>query len=228
MMPVNVNAQDIIGEQIAASQIAFGAVVMYAAAGTVKSTLNTVHNVAGIAADDHVEKTIDGFYSQYDVVPIIPGGRCRAWVTSNEDAKEDIALGDFLEVAILGGGSVAQPIGVLQQMGAESGTCTGAVREVGSTFVALESVTLTNIEPCGATVAVGDTTVTLSEANMTLLDLEEGDYILLEVVAGDCMINRVKSLTSTVITLQIASTVAMTSTTNDDVHKLHQVEVMRV
>ena len=228
MKPVDVNAQDILGELVAASQIAFGAAVIHSAAGTIASTLNTVHNVIGLAVDDNVEKTIDGFYSQYDVVPVIPGGRCRAWVTSNESTKEDIAAGDYLEIAILGGGSVAQPIGVFQQMGAESGTCTGAVRQIESTMQALESVTLTDIEPVGVAVTVGATTVTLSSGDMTLLDLSEGDYILLEDHDGDAMINRVKSLTSTVITLQIASTVALASTTDDDIHKLHQVEAMKI
>lgn len=228
MKPVDVNATDILGELVAASQIAFGAAVLHAAAGTIKSTLNTVHNVGGIAVDDNVEKTVDGFYSQYDVVPVIPGGRCRLWVTSNEATKEDIEFADFLEIAILGGGSNSLPVGVFQQMGAESGTCTGAVRQIESTAKALESVTLTDIVPVASAVSVGDTTVTLSSANMTTLGLAAGDYILMEDDGGNCMINRVKSVTSTVITLQIASTVAQSDTTNDDIHKLHQVEAILI
>lgn len=226
MKPVNINAFDIMGELVAASQIAFGAAVIQAAAGTIKSTLNTVDNVIGIAVGDNVEKTVDGFYSQYDVIPVIPGGRCRMWVTSNESTKEDIAAGDYLEIAILGGGSNTLPVGVFQQMGAESGTCTGAVRELRSTARALESMTLTDIEPVAVAVSVGDTAITMDAADMTNLDLAAGDYILLEDDDGNCMINRVKSVTSTVITLQIASTVAMSDTTNDEIHKLHQVEAM--
>jgi hypothetical protein len=228
MDPVNVNAFDVLGEIVAASQIAFGAGVIYAADKTVKSTLNTVHNVIGIAQDDLIEKTIDGFYSQYDSVPIIPGGRCRLWVTSNEAGKEDIEAGDYLEIAILGGGSNTLPVGVFQQMGAESGSCTGAVREIGSVAKALESVTLTDIEPVGSAVSVGDTTITMASGDMTKLNLAAGDYILMEDDGGNCMINRVKSVTSTVITLQIASTVAQSDTTNDDVHKLHQVEAILI
>jgi len=226
MKPVDVNATDILGELVAASQIAFGAAVLHAAAGTIKSTLNTVDNVIGIAVDDNVEKTIDGFYSQYDVVPVIPGGRCRMWVTSNEVSKEDIAAGDYLEVAILGGGSNTLPVGVFQQMGAESDTCTGAVRELRSVAKALESVTLSNIEPIGSALIVGATTVTMDATKMTALDLSAGDYVLLEDHDGNAMINRVKAAASASFTLQIASTVAMNSTTNDDVHKLHQVEAM--
>lgn len=228
MKPVNVNAYDVLGEMAAASQIAFGAAVMYAADKTVKATLNAVHNIIGVAQDDLVERTIDGFYSQYDAVPIIPGGRSRVWVTSNEDAKEDIEAGDYLEIAILGGGSNTLPVGAFQQMGADGGSCTGAVREIESVAKALESVTLTDIEPVGSAVAIGDTTITMSSGDMTSLDLVAGDYILMEDHDGNCMINRVESVTSTVITLQIPSTVAQASTTDDDVHKLHQVEAILI
>jgi hypothetical protein len=224
MDPVNVYASDILGEMAAASQIAFGAAVIYAADKTVKSTLNTVHNVIGIVQDAMIEQAIDGFYSQYDSVPIIPSGRCRLWVTSNEATKEDIEAGDYLEIAILGGGSNTLPVGVLQQMGAESGSCTGAVREIGSVAKALASMALTDVEPVGSAVSIGDTTITMASGDMTKLDLAAGDYILMEDDGGNCMINRVKSVTSTVITLQIPSTVAQSDTTNDDVHKLHQVE----
>lgn len=226
MYPVNINAQNISGSHAAASQIAFGAVVQSAAVGTVKSTLNTVDNIFGIAMNDEVEKTVDGFYSQYDTVPIVTSGPARAWVTSNETTKEDILAGDYLEVALVGNsGSNTLPVGALQQMGAETGTCTGAIRELRSVARALDDVTLSDIEPVASNVTIGDTEVTMSAGNMTNLDLSNGDYILLEDINGNVMINRVKSTTSTVITLQIASTVGMLSASSDPIHKLHQVEV---
>ena len=231
MKPVNVNAFDVLGDRIAASNIAFGAAVAWAAAGTVQATRDVVAAgfpaLLGIADIDLVEKDEDGFYSQYDVVPIITAGRCRVWVTSNEDDKEDIVAGDYLEIADLGGTN-AKPVGVFQQMGADGGACTGQIREALSVARALEDVTLTNIEPCGVAVTAGATTVTIDSADMILLALAAGDYILLEDHDGNCMMNRVKSVTDTVITLQIASTVAMDDTTHDDVHKLHQVEVMLI
>lgn len=225
MMPVNVNAQNISGSHAAASQIAFGAVVISAAAGTVKSTLGTVDNVFGVAMNDEVEKTVDGFYAQYDQIPIVTTGSCRALVTSNETGKEDILVGDFLEVAIIADGSPTMPIGILQQMGAESGTCTGAVRELRTVAKALDDATLFDIEPVAADVAVGDTTITMSAGNMTNLDLTIGDYILLEDIDGDASVNRVKTLTSTVIGLLIPATTAMVATDTDPIHKLTQVEV---
>lgn len=224
-MPVNVNPQNIAGSHAAASQIAFGAAVISAAAGTVKSTLNTVDNVFGIAVNDEVEKTVDGFYAQYDMVPIVTRGPCRAWVTSNESTKEDILAGDFLEVAILGGGAITLPIGVLQQMGAESGTCSGVVRELRTMARAVDDATLFDTEPVAGNVAVGDTTVTMTAGNITNLDLVIGDYILLEDLNGQAMINKVSSLTATVIGLVIPSTVVLTATDNDEIHHLIQVEI---
>lgn len=227
MKPVDINAFDIQGEHIAASLLAFGAACAYAAAGTIQATIDIAvsQNLIGIAADDNVEKTEDGFYSQYDIVPLVTAGRCRVWVTPNHTTAEDIIAGDYLEIADLGGTN-ALPVGVFQEMGGEGGSGTGTVREATSVARALEDCDLVDIVPVASTVAVGDTTVTLSAANMTTLGLAAGDYILLEDDSGNCMINRVKSVTSTVITLQIASTVAMSDTTNDEVHKLAQCEVM--
>ena len=68
MMPVNVNAQNIAGSHAAASQIAFGAVVMTAAAGTVKSTLGTMDNIFGVAMNDEVEKTVKVLTEQITIM----------------------------------------------------------------------------------------------------------------------------------------------------------------
>jgi len=226
MKPVNINAQDILGDMAAYSQIAFGAAVMRYSAGTVKSTRAlTDANILGIAGDDMVGKTVDGFYSKYDPVPIITGGRARVWVTPNHTTAEDVVAGDYLEIADIGGTNTT-PVGVFQEMDGEGGSGTGDARQVESLARALEDVDLLDIEPVASDVAVGDTEVTLSSANMTNLDLDDGDYILLEDISDQCMINRVASTTATVITLQIASTVAMLSGQSDPIHKLAQVEAV--
>ena len=228
MEKVAVNVFDRLGPMAAASLIPFGAAVAYAASGTVKPSIDigVAQNLLGVADDDDVEKTEPGFYSQYDAVPIVTAGRVRLWVTSNETTKEDILAGDYLEIADVGGTNTLS-VGAFQQMDAEGGTPTGAVRQATSVARALESVTLTDIEPVAANVAVGDTTVTMSSGNMTLLDLKADDYILLEDASANCVVNRVASVSATVITLQIASTVALASGT-DPVHKLHQVEAMLI
>ena len=228
MKPVNVNAQDILGSMAAYSQIAFGAAVMRYADGTVKSTRDlTEANILGIAGDDTVEKTVDGFYSAYDMVPILTGGRMRVWITPNHATAEDVVAGDYLEIADVGGTNIL-PVGAFQTMDAEGGTKTADVRQVESLARALEDVDLLDIEPVASDVAVGATEATLTSANLTNLDLSEGDYILLEDISGQCMINRVASLTSTVITLQLASTVALASGDGDPIHKLAQVEAILI
>ena len=228
MKPVNVNAQDSLGGMAAYSQIAFGAAVMRYAAGTVKSTRDLTNaNILGIADWDMVEKTVDGFYSKYDPVPIIPAGRTRMWITPNHTTAEDIVAGDYMEIADVGGTNLL-PVGALQAMDAETGTKTADVRQTETLARALEDVTLLDIEPVAGDLAVGGTEVTLSSANMTNLDLADGDYILLEDITDQCMINRVASTTSTVITLQIASTVALATGDNDTVHKLAQVEAILI
>jgi len=226
MKPVNINAQDILGGMAAYSQIAFGAAVMRYSDGTVKSTRDlTDANILGIAGDDLVEKTVDGFYSKYDPVPIITGGRARVWITPNHATAEDVVAGDYLEIADIGGTNIL-PVGAFQTMDAETGTKTADVRQVETLARALEDVDLLDIEPVAGDLAVGGTEVTLSSANMTNLDLDDGDYILLEDISDQCMINRVASTTATVITLQIASTVAMLSGQSDPIHKLAQVEAV--
>lgn len=221
MKPVKVNAMATIGNMAAASTIAFGAAVAYAASGTVKSTIDidVSQNLLGIADWDLVEKDEDGFYSQYDMVPIISAGRCRVWATSNEAAKEDVLAGDYLEVADIGGTN-SLPCGVLQQMGAESGTCTGAVREDESIARALQDVTLTDIEPA----TLSGKTLTLLAADIVKLDLAVGDYVLLEDASHEAEINRVAALpTTTTVALQFTPS-AITAV--DTLHKLHQVEVL--
>jgi len=73
-------------------------------------------------------------------------------------------------------------------------------------------------------VAIGDSAITFTAQNLALLNLSEGDYIVLEDVNGNAMLNRVKSLTSTVITLELPSTVALTVADSDLVYKVFQVK----
>jgi len=224
MKPVNVNAQDIMGDMSAASIIPFGAAVEYAAAGTVRAPLCTAEtfNLLGIAVDDNVEKDEDGFYSTYDIVPIVTAGRCRIWVTPNNTTAADIKAGDYLDLAVLGGSNTL-PVGVFEESGAQA----GQTRLTSSLVRALEDIDLVNnVVP--VTVAIGDATISLSTANMTTLDLTVGDYIILEDITAGVQVNRVKALTTTVITLQIPSTVALTSGDSDLVHKLVQGEAILI
>jgi len=223
MMPVSINPQNILGSHAAASQIAFGAAVITAAAGTLKSTLEPVHNVVGIAVNDEVEHTVDGFYAQYDQLPVITRGPCRAWVIANHASAEDILIGDFLECVVGAASTFTRPIGVLQEMGAESGTGTGAVREIGSVARALDDATLFDAEPLSVELTAGSQTATLIAGNITNLDLSIGDYVMFEDLNGSGEINRVTGTTATTISLLIPS--VGTYAIADVVHKMVQVEV---
>jgi len=223
MMPVKVNPQNIIGSHAAASQIAFGAVVISAAAGTLKSTLEPVHNVVGIAVNDDVEKTVDGFYAQYDQLPVVTRGAARAWVTANHATAEDIAIGDFLECVVGAASTFTRPMGVLQAMDAESGTKTADVRQLGTVARALDDATLFDAEPLSVELTAGSKTATLIAGNITNLDLSIGDYVMFEDLDGSGEINRVTGTTATTISLLIPS--VGTYAIADMVHKLVQVEV---
>lgn len=229
MEKVAVNVFDRIGSHAAASKIAFGAACAYAAAGTVQATKDIAvsQNLIGVADDDNVEKSEPGFYSQYDMVPLITAGRCRVWVTANHTAAITIGAGDYLEIADIGGTN-ALNVGALQEMGGEGGSGTGAVREATSIARTLEDITLKKLEVIGADVAVGATSVTMDATKMTALALVAGDYVLLEDLNGNCMINRVASVTATTFALQIASTVVLTATDNDVIHKLGQVQAVLI
>ena len=224
MKPVNVNAFDILGNIAAGGQIAFGAAVQGESAGYAVAVPDLCHNILGIVDWDLVERTVDGFYSTYDLLPIITAGRVRVWVTAVHTTSENVAADEYLEIADLGGTNLL-PIGVFQVMDAETGTKVGATRQVGSLARALEDVTLQSAEVIPSAVTIGDTTVTMTAAG--LIDtLSVGDYILLEDITDQAMINRVKSIDSTTqITLQIASTVALDGST-DVMHKLEQVEAL--
>jgi len=224
MEPVSVNSFDVIGDMVAAEIIAFGAAVGRSAAGTLAAMRCTAddYDLLGIADIDLVEKTEEGFYSKYDVVPVITAGRVRVWVTANNTTSADIVAGDYLDLADISTGTNTLPVGVLE----ESGSQAGGTRLLTSVARALEDVDLENDEVVAANVAVGDTTVTMTAGGL-ISKLAAGDYILLSDLDGNSQINRVKSVDSTTqITLQIPSTVALTASASDVIRLLKQCEVL--
>jgi len=222
MKPVAINPFDVIGDMAAASLIAFGAAVTRSASSTVKAGLNTTageENILGIAVDDNVEKSEEGFYSTYDPVPIITAGRCRVWVTPDTN-DASIVAGDYLSLLPLGGGSNTLPAGVFAEIGG-----AGEVKATNATARALEDVTLTsaaNYIIAAADLAIGGSTVTVADSSI----FTAGDNILLEDLDGNVMMNRVATIASdTTFTLQLVSTVAIANAT-DYIHILAQCEVI--
>ena len=222
MKPVNVDALNMVNGMAAGGVTAFGAACYRSAAGVVKGSLNTgtLYNLLGIADWDMVEKTIDGFYSQYDPIPLISAGKARVWVTPNHTTAADIIAGDYLDLADLGGSNTL-PVGVFE----ESGTKAGQTKVATSLAKALEDADLLDAEVVAADVAPGDTTVTMTVGGL-IDSLAVGDYILLEDHSAEVEINRVLTIDSTTqISLVKAATASLVNGDSDLIHKLTQCEV---
>jgi hypothetical protein len=230
MNPVKVNTFDILGDHAADGVIAFGAAVYRSGAKTVKAFPcdAAASNMIGIADDDLVEKTVDGFYAKYDAVPLITAGRCRVLVTPNHATAVDLNAGENLEIAVLGSSSNTLPVGVFEAAGGAAPTVRTAV----TLARLMEDIDLLNAEVVAADVNPGDTTVTMTASGL-IDDLGVGDYILLENISGAIAngveINRVKAKnSSTEIELMIAATAIIENSASDLVHKLTQAEVMLI
>ena len=222
MKPVNVDALNMVNGMAAGGVTAFGAACYRSAAGVVKGSLNTgtLYNLLGIADWDMVEKTIDGFYSQYDPISLISAGKARVWVTPNHTTAADIIAGDYLDLADLGGSNTL-PVGVFE----ESGTKAGQTKVATSLAKALEDADLLDAEVVAADVAPGDTTVTMTVGGL-IDSLAVGDYILLEDHSAEVEINRVLTIDSTTqISLVKAATASLVNGDSDLIHKLTQCEV---
>lgn len=208
--------------------IGFGVALIRSAARTVKATKDdNSSGVIGFSVQPQNGVTLDrdGAYQATntagvaDVVRIARGG---AKINALVIAKGNTSIqdGDFLECAPLGDASCY--VGVLNEAGSSAGETlvTTAVAQ------ALEECTITNAsyKTPSASTAVGESTITFSAANLALLALKEGDYIVLEDVNGAASLNRVKSLTSTVITLQWPATSKLVHTDSDLVYKVFQVK----
>jgi hypothetical protein len=215
-----------IDPYVAGDNIGFGVALIRTAAGVCKGSMaDNAANLIGFSIQPQNGVTLDkdGLYqlvnnsSLPDVVRVARRGSIiRALCIAK--ANTSIVDGDFMEAAPLGDASCY--IGVLNEAGADE----GETKIAGACFQAWESKTMTNAsyKQPSVNVVVGDSTVTLVAGDVTLLDLSEGDYIVLEDVNGDAQLNRVKSKTTTVITLQWPSTVALTANT-DYVYKCFQI-----
>ena len=207
----------------AAGRIAFGAAIINNGTDqAVYASAADTDEILGFAVQpaNNVVLRSDGFYQQYDDVPYANSGEINALVIAL--GATNIIKGDFLEVAALGGAGGSGAWGVL----AEAGNLAGATKTITSVAQAAESVTLAaSMATPAAGVAIGDAQITMAAGAIATMGLVEGDYVMLRDADGDTQLNRVKSLTATVITLQEPSTVALTVADNDLVHRVAQVKV---
>ncbi len=216
MKPVNVNAFDVLGAMVANARVPFGCAVRRAGAGLVDIAYDGdgYDAILGIADQDLVEKTVDGFYSQYDPVPLATAGRVRVWVLGHATGALE---GTFLKSANLG----SPCCGVFD---AES-----ASRSSHSLAKVLEDPTGLLHADFGDKVPAGATgsSITMASADVvTAMKLSVGDYISIGNPTNDeAEINRVKSIADAVITTQ--EVLAQTYThANCKVDKLVQLEAL--
>ena len=218
MKPVNVNAFDSIGELIAGARVPFGCALRRSAAGKVDIGYDggAYDAILGIADQDLVEKTVDGFYSQYDPVPIFTSGRLRVWVLGHAVACVE---GTFLRSADLG----SPGCGVFDEEATPATRTTHSLAKVLEDTSDLLHADYGDKVPSGAT---GSSITMASEAVLTAMKLSVGDYISIGNPSdNEAEINRVKSLSGAVITTQ--EPLAQTYThANCKVDKLVQVEVL--
>jgi len=200
----------------AASRIPVGGVVALSSATAGSETVaaaqaeNAIIGIADNRPEGLTKGKYDGFFEQYEQVPIVDGVGYALAMPNGSDVNVDI--GDFLEVAVLGDGTPGNH-GLLE----EAGSTTGTTFTVATVAKALQSVTMgsKSYKIPASDVAVGDTTVTMAAGEIATMGIAVGDYICLEDLNGACQTNRVASLTSTVITLEIPSTVALVSNDSD-------------
>lgn len=208
----------------AAGKIAFGAAIINNGTDqAVYASAADTDEILGFAVQpaNNVVLRSDGFYQQYDDVPYANSGEINALVVAL--GATNILKSDFLEVAALGGAGGSGAWGVLAEAGAGP---AGATKTLTSVAQAAESVTLAaSMATPAAGVAIGDAQITMAAGAIATMGLVEGDYVMLRDADGDTQLNRVKSLTSTVITLQEPSTVALTVADNDLVHRVAQIKV---
>ena len=224
MKPVNVNAFDVLGGFAANARIPFGCAVRRAAAGKVDiaydGAAGTYHAILGIVDWDLVEKTVDGFYSQYDPVPIIPAGRARVWVLGHETG---IVEGGFLKSGDLG----SPACGVFDK---ETTITTRTINSLAKVMEDPTGLLHADYGNKAASSATGSSITMASADVVTAMKLAAGDYIAIGNTSDDeAEINRVKSIADAVITTQepLAQTYTCGASATK-VYKLVQLEALLI
>jgi len=217
-----------IGSWAAATPIVFGAAVVGSGLTQDAETLAPATAQTSIIGLADKRKgcprgAYDGLWETYAPVPVV-GGEGMALVTPN-GSNTNIDFGDFLEVAALGDGSTSSH-GILEEAGSNAGT----VFTIATVAKALEAVTMGSgsyIIPA-SDVAVGATTMTMTDGEAATAGMTAGDYILLEDLSAELQVNKIASLTSTVITLAWPSTVSLVNGDSDLVTKLFPCKVQLI
>ena len=216
-------------QMYAGASIAFGAAVIRTAADTVKgvAAANSVSTIGfavepanGVVGDQDGFALLTNARGVADFVRVVHNGYVNALVCP--DGNYSILKGDFLEIYGMGDAS-GNYLGILN----EAGSNAGETRTATCVAQAMEEVTQGSAAYCipETDVAIGAATVTLTAAKIATLKLTVGSYVVLEDINGGAQLNRVLSMTATVVTLQFPSTVALTASDSDLIYRVDQILV---
>ena len=215
MKPVNVNAFDIRGGFAAGARTPFGALCTRSADGIAKPIITgaTVVDHIGVALDDIVEKTVDGFYSQYDPLPLISAGVVRVWLLGGET----IDGGNYLKApATLG---VAEPLGVLiPEASVKVKTAKTLAKCVGADVGDAE------YDQTVSSISAKELTID-SEAHLTSLALSKGDYVVIDSDEA-AEVNRIDDPAVAATKCSVQLDPSASHATAIKIYKLVQAEVM--
>ena len=161
----------ITGTVASGQSVAYGAFVMRSADGYIRmvDTGTNVHGYLGVANDDVVQHTYDGFYDAYDLVPIISTGAANAWLLGGQTVNS----GDYLKFpGTLGAGT--EGVGVLIPESGATRTLDSVARYIGEDDAGSADYDQTVSSISGSTLTID------SAAHLTALALAEGDAIIID------------------------------------------------
>jgi len=221
-LPTRLASSGLATTFIAGGRIPFGAAVTRSAAGVVVAAFTPDLAILGIAMDDERGHKYDGFYEQYEPVPVVVSGDVRALCCFISNA--DMVAGDYLELGDFSSHGTTQNWGVL----AEAGSAAGEAPVVTAVAQALEdgdfgSAYYLNV----ADVAAGSATLTLhAGGTLSAFGISVGDYVLIADINGPVEVNRVTATSgTTIMSMAIPLTNPYDQSDGDLVYRLWQKKV---
>ena len=218
MKPVKVNAFDIRSGFAAGVRTPFGAICTRSADGIAKPIITgaTVVDYVGIAPEDMVSKSVDGFYSQYDILPLIPAGIVHAWLLGGET----IDGGNYLKAPGTLGAST-EFLGVLiPEASVKVKTAKSLARCVGADVGDAE------YDQTVSSISAKELTID-SEAHLTSLALAKGDYVVIDSDEA-AEVNRIDDPAVAATKCSVQLDPLATHATAIKIYKLVQVEVLLI
>jgi hypothetical protein len=206
----------ITGVVATAQDVAYGTFVRRSADGYIKMvpTGATTHGYLGVANDDIVQHTYDGFYDADDKVPIITSGIVNAWLLGGQT----VYSGDYLKFSpTLGAGT--EGVGVLYPETTVVRTLDTVARYLGRSDAGDTGFTQTVNSISGSVLTID------SAAHLTDLDLSEGDMIVIDSNEA-AEVNIITDPDTSTTSCTVAKTPLATHANAIKIYKLEQIAVM--